>query len=148
MTRRPDVGRPWRSLAVAASGLLLVASPGAAQSAGQGGQACPVLPGLSVADTARGGPALVIVAGARARELRFERSPRAEVRLLGREVGDTVRVVERRNLPEPVQPGTTYTDVAVAVEIADHLNVQCLLPARGADTTRARARSGRTPERS
>lgn len=146
MMKRGTVAPPqWRLPAGAVCGLLLVAAPVAAQSAAMGGSACPALRGLALADTAAGRPALVIVAGARARELRFERSLRMEVRLLGGEAGDTTRIVQRRNLPGPVQPGTTYTDVAVAVEVADYLNVQCLLPRPGADTIRTRARSGALP---
>ncbi len=42
-------------------------------------------------------------------------------------LGHVHRVVERRNLPRPVQPGVTYRDVFVAVEILGHLNARCLL---------------------
>ena len=41
-------------------------------------------------------------------------------------VTDSVHVVERRNLPDPVQPGSTYRDVFIAVEILGHLNAECL----------------------
>ena len=39
---------------------------------------------------------------------------------------DSVRVVERRNLPERVVPGVTYRDVPVAVEILGHIYADCL----------------------
>ena len=39
---------------------------------------------------------------------------------------DSVRVVERRNLPDAVVPGTTYRDVYIAVEIVGRLNADCI----------------------
>jgi len=38
---------------------------------------------------------------------------------------DSVHVLTRRNLPKPVQPGVTYRDVEVAIEISTSLNVVC-----------------------
>jgi hypothetical protein len=70
-------------------------------------------------------PAIVLRASASAREVRFAAQPRIQVRLCGG-VLDSVRVLERRNLPDPVQTGVTYRDVFVAVEILGHLNAQCL----------------------
>lgn len=70
-------------------------------------------------------PAIVLYVAASAREVRFARQPTIRVRLCGA-VADSVRVVERRNLPDPVQPGTTYRDVFIAVEILGHLNAECL----------------------
>lgn len=69
--------------------------------------------------------AIVLRASASAREIRFAKQPRIRVRLCGG-VLDSVRVLERRNLPDPVQPGTTYRDVYIAVEILGHLNADCL----------------------
>ena len=57
--------------------------------------------------------------------MRFASQPRIRVRLCGG-VLDSVRIVERRNLPDPVQPGVTYRDVYIAVEILGHLNAECL----------------------
>lgn len=74
---------------------------------------------------ASGAPAIVLRASASAREVRFASQPRIQVRLCGG-VLDSVRVLERRNLPGPVQPGVTYRDVFVAVEILGHLNAECL----------------------
>lgn len=71
------------------------------------------------------GPAIVLFAAATAREVRFTGQPRISVRLCGA-LMDSVRVVERRNLPDPVQPGVTYRDVYVAVEILGHLRAECL----------------------
>jgi hypothetical protein len=57
--------------------------------------------------------------------VRFASQPRIQVRLCGG-VLDSVRVLERRNLPDPVQPGVTYRNVFIAVEILGHLNAECL----------------------
>lgn len=70
-------------------------------------------------------PTIVLRATASAREVRFAKQPRILVRLCGA-VTDSVHVVERRNLPDPVQPGSTYRDVFIAVEILGHLNAECL----------------------
>lgn len=70
-------------------------------------------------------PAIILFASASAREVRFASQPRIQVRLCGG-VLDSVRILERRNLPDPVQPGVTYRDVFVAVEILGHLNAECL----------------------
>jgi hypothetical protein len=70
-------------------------------------------------------PAIILRASASAREVRFASQPRIQVRLCGG-VLDSVRVLERRNLPDPVQPGVTYRDVYIAVEILGHLNAECL----------------------
>jgi hypothetical protein len=70
-------------------------------------------------------PSVVLYVSASAREVRFASQPRILVRLCGA-VTDSVRVVERRNLPDPVQPGRTYRDVFIAVEILGHLNADCL----------------------
>lgn len=69
--------------------------------------------------------AIYLFASASAREVRFAAQPRIRVRLCGA-VGDSVRVLERRNLPERVQPGVTYRDVYIAVEIIGHLDATCL----------------------
>jgi hypothetical protein len=71
------------------------------------------------------GPAIVLLAAASAREVRFAKQPQIAVRLCGG-VLDSVRVLERRNLPDPVQPGVTYRDVYISIEILGHLNAQCL----------------------
>ena len=70
-------------------------------------------------------PTIIIYAEASAREVRFATQPSIMVRLCGA-ITDSVRVVERRNLPDPVQPGTTYRDVFIAVEIIGRLNAECL----------------------
>jgi hypothetical protein len=57
--------------------------------------------------------------------VRFASQPQISVRLCGA-LTDSVRIIERRNLPDPVQPGVTYRDVYIAVEILGHLNAECL----------------------
>jgi hypothetical protein len=114
-------------------------APGAGSP--QGPTACPIM-SASTGDTARRAapdtasrapqrstasenPAIVLYAAATAREVRFASQPRITVRLCGA-VTDSVRVIERRNLPDPVQPGTTYRDIFIAVEIIGHLHAECL----------------------
>lgn len=70
-------------------------------------------------------PTIILYASASAREVRFASQPQISVRLCGG-VTDSVRVLERRNLPDPVQPGATYRDVFIAVEIIGRLNAECL----------------------
>ena len=77
-------------------------------------------------------PDVVIRATVSARELRFASEPRTSVRTTGCLPLDSIIVTERVNLPDPVQPGVTYRDVRVGIEIRAHLNVQCL-PALAAD---------------
>ena len=40
--------------------------------------------------------------------------------------GDTLRVIQRDNLPSPVVAGTTYRNVYVAVELIGRMNAECL----------------------
>ena len=49
----------------------------------------------------------------KAKRLRFHKKPETEVRFEG-EPGDGGSGSERENLPEPVEPGVTYRDVACA----------------------------------
>lgn len=70
------------------------------------------------------GADVILLASVSAREVRFQSQPQISVRLCGG--FDSVRVVERRNLPERVVPGVTYRDVYVAVEILGHIYADCL----------------------
>lgn len=112
--------------------LVLSSAPVAAQA----GTACvPPPPGAASAlagDSGRGVD-VVVRATATAREVRFASEPRAQVRALGCAGLDSVVVTERVNLPDPVQPGVTYRDVRVGIEIRASLDVTCLLPALAAD---------------
>lgn len=70
-------------------------------------------------------PDVRIFARVRATELSFEQRPRADVVPLGCVPADTVRVLMRTNLPEPITPGVVYRDVEVAIEIVTRLAVIC-----------------------
>ncbi|HYC51215.1 MAG TPA: hypothetical protein VEB19_08935 [Gemmatimonadaceae bacterium] len=90
---------------------------------------------------------IVIQASVSAREIRFSKQPTVRVHLVGGEV-DSVRVIERRNLPDPVQPGVTYRDVYVAVEILGRLNAECLASQITRQAVTACRQAGDTPTRS
>ena len=82
--------------------------------------------------TSVGPPDVMIRAHVTAERVRFETSPQVDVQVNGCAAVDSVRVLERRNLPDPVQPGVTYQDVAVSVEILGHLDLICGIdPAAG-----------------
>lgn len=107
---------------------LAVMSALAAFSAPAGAQAgACVASGDSAAAQPARAPDVAISASVTARELTFQSSPRARVRLAGCALPDTVRVTERRNLPTPVQPGVVYRDVHVAVEVHAWVDAECLL---------------------
>lgn len=101
--------------------LVLAAAPAAAQDG------CAPTAATGAADTL---PDVLIRATATAREVRFATRPRTSVRALG--CGQGVTVTERVNLPDPVEPGVTYRDVRVGVDIRADVRVTCLLPALAA----------------
>jgi hypothetical protein len=71
------------------------------------------------------GPAdVMLLVGIHADEVRFAKQPHLRVRLCWG--GDTLRVVQRDNLPSPIVPGTTYRNVYIAVELIGRLNAECL----------------------
>jgi hypothetical protein len=74
---------------------------------------------------ARSGPAdVLLLVGIHADEVRFGSQPHLRVRLCWG--GDTLRVVQRDNLPSPIVPGTTYRNVYIAVELLGRVNAECL----------------------
>lgn len=74
---------------------------------------------------ATSGPAdVMLLVGIHADEVRFASQPHLRVRLCWG--GDTLRVVQRDNLPSPIVPGTTYRNVYVAVELLGRINAECL----------------------
>jgi len=74
---------------------------------------------------ARNGQAdVMLLVGVHADEVRFGAQPHLRVRLCWG--GDTLRVVQRDNLPSPVVAGTTYRNVYVAVELIGRVNAECL----------------------
>jgi len=70
-------------------------------------------------------PDIIVRASVSARELTFRTQPHVSIRLCGGTL-DSIRVVERRNLPTPVVAGTTYRDIYVAIEILGHLTGSCI----------------------
>jgi len=74
---------------------------------------------------ARSGPAdVILLVGIHADEVRFASQPHVRARLCWG--GDTLRVVQRDNLPSPIVPGTTYRNVYIAVELLGRINAECL----------------------
>ena len=74
---------------------------------------------------ARSGQAdVLLLVGIHADEVRFGSQPHVRVRLCWG--GDTLRVVQRDNLPSPVVTGTTYRNVYIAVELLGRVNAECL----------------------
>jgi len=74
---------------------------------------------------ARNGAAdVILLIGVHADQVTFAKQPHVRVRLCWG--GDTVRVVQRDNLPSPVVAGTTYRNVYVAVELIGRVNAECL----------------------
>lgn len=86
---------------------------------------CPAA-GDSASNAAAPAEVVRLLAYAHIAQLRFSHTPSATAETSGCP-GEAagVRVVQRRNLPEPVQPGVTYGDVEVAVEIRGGLQVLC-----------------------
>lgn len=74
---------------------------------------------------ARNGAAdVMLLIGVHADQVTFASQPHVRVRLCFG--GDTIRVVQRDNLPSPVVAGTTYRNVYVAVELIGRVNAECL----------------------
>jgi hypothetical protein len=66
-------------------------------------------------------PDIELTADVKARELRFEEVPEAEVRFPGHPERESVSGTERNNLPEEVEPGVTYRNPRVRLRIASVL---------------------------
>jgi len=118
-------------LAACVAGMLLAPSHAIAQSPATG-PTCPVATADSArADSTGASADVVIVASVSMQELRFDRDPNARLRVLGCGEGEGLRVLERRNLPERIQPGVTYRDVFVSVRILGTLNAACIAALAG-----------------
>lgn len=120
-----------------AAAMLLLPGRAASQSS-PAASTCPA----AAADSARPGGAgaradVVILASVTIDELRFDREPHGRLRVAGCPEGEGLRVLERRNLPDRVQPGVTYRDVHVSVQILGALNAACIAALAG-DTAAAR----------
>jgi len=135
-----------------ARSLLRIAAAAAALTAGRASaQAAAPCAAVDSARSDTAGAEVRIIASVTIAELRFDARPRATVRTSGcGGTGSPVRVIERRNLPERVEPGVTYRDVYVAVEILGRVESACIAalaadaslagvcaPAARADTARA-----------
>jgi hypothetical protein len=81
---------------------------------------------------------VLLLVGVHADEVRFASQPHVRVRLCWG--GDTVRVVQRENLPSPVVPGTTYRNVFIAVELLGRINAECLASMIGVGASPQNAR--------
>ena len=79
---------------------------------------------FGVGGARRGRGDVILLVGIHADEVRFAAQPHVRVRLCWG--GDTLRVVQRDNLPSPIVPGTTYRNVYIAVELVGRLNAECL----------------------
>ena len=93
---------------------------------------------------ARNGAAdITLWVGVHADEVRFAKQPNVRVRLCWG--GDTLRVVQRDNLPSPVVAGTTYRNVFIAVELIGRINAECLADRIGVGSGQPRAGTAATP---
>jgi hypothetical protein len=66
-------------------------------------------------------PDVEISAAVRAKELRFECVPEADVRAYADSPASAESVSERENLPDELEPGVTYRDFAVRWRLAARL---------------------------
>jgi hypothetical protein len=66
-------------------------------------------------------PDVEISAAFRAKELRFEEKPEVQVRSWSDSAASAESVSDRENLPDELQPGVTYRDVAVRWRLAARL---------------------------
>jgi hypothetical protein len=93
---------------------------------------------------AKNGPAdVMLLVGVHADQVRFGSQPHLRVRLCWG--GDTVRVVQRDNLPSPVVAGTTYRNVYIAVELIGRVNAECLANQLGVGPAQGGARQTNAP---
>lgn len=66
-------------------------------------------------------PDIEFTANVKARELRFERVPKTEVRFSGHPRRESASGTDRKNLPDEVEPDVTYRDPEVRLRIASAL---------------------------
>ena len=85
--------------------------------------------GFGIGGARNGAADVVLWVGVHADQVSFAKQPNVRVRLCWG--GDTLRVVQRTNIPSPVVAGTTYRNVYVAVELIGRLNGECLANAIG-----------------
>ena len=66
-------------------------------------------------------PEIDLTANVKAHRLRFDEVPKTKVRFWGHPERNTVSDTRRKNLPEKVRRGVTYSDVRVRWRIASEL---------------------------
>lgn len=129
---------PVHTILIATTLLLATAARASAQLTVTQTSGCPApaLAGPETGDTAAvrdttargssraGQPDVVLLVAFSADELRFNTQPDARIRFCWG--GDSLHIVERRNLPSPVVAGTTYRNVFIAAELRAYLNAECL----------------------
>lgn len=86
---------------------------------------------------------VMLLVGVHADEVRFAKQPHLRVRLCWG--GDTLRVVQRDNLPSPIVPGTIYRNVYIAVELIGRINAECLADRIGVGPAQQGARQNNPP---
>jgi hypothetical protein len=75
---------------------------------------------LLARDTVGIKPAVLLRATVRAEFLRFEQQPSQRLDLLGCAARDRFIVTTRTNLPTPIQPGVTYSNAVISIEIRSY----------------------------
>jgi hypothetical protein len=93
--------------------------------------------GFGIGGARNGQPDVILRAAVQADQVSFAKQPNVRVRLCWG--GDTLRVVQRTNIPSPVVAGTTYRNVYVAVELLGRLNGECLANAIGVGNSGAQS---------
>ena len=86
---------------------------------------------------------VMLLVGVHADQVLFKSQPHLRVRLCWG--GDTLRVVQRDNLPSPIVPGTTYRNVYIAVEVIGRVNAECLANAIGVGPQQQRVQQSNPP---
>ena len=86
---------------------------------------------------------VMLLVGVHADEVRFASQPHLRVRLCWG--GDTLRVLQRDNLPSPIVPGTTYRNVYIAVQLIGRVNAECIANRIGVGPAQQGARQPNQP---
>ena len=91
-----------------------------------GGRAWGQAPGCAAGDTllpsdsAAAKPSMLFRATVHAASLRFEQQTSQRLDLLGCAARDRFIVTTRTNLPTPIQPGVTYSNAVISIEIRSY----------------------------
>ena len=99
--------------------------------------------GFGIGGAKTGAADIMLLVGVHADEVKFGAKPHLRVRLCWG--GDTLRVVQRDNLPSPIVPGTTYRNVYIAVELIGRVNAECLANVIGVGPAQQGARQPNAP---